>query len=171
MKHLLKIYQPSVKEKVRVHDIWTKTASSFPLSLLSKMKSLLQTPEPKKIGPILIPASSPRAFFPGGEVYPASGDLLLRLNSRWLLMRGGTHIFHPAPTYELEVLPWVQNIENTGILIVLALAHQAVVPCEERWAKSTSTPAHPPPLYRVLSFYSGVVMQRDAWLSGQASRW
>ena len=39
-------------------------------------------------------------------------------------MRGGTHIFHPAPTYELEVLPWVQNIENTGILIVLALAHK-----------------------------------------------
>ena len=156
---------------MRVRDIWTKTASSFPLSLLSKMKSLLQTPEPKKIGPILIPAFSPRAFFPWRRSLSclwrpvAEAKLQVVANERW-----DSH-FPPSPYLwtggpTLSTKHWKYWDPDRP-----CPSSSSVVPWEERWAESTSTAAHPPPLYRVLSFYSGVVMQRDAWLSGQASRW
>ena len=156
---------------MRVCDIWTKTASSFPLSLCSaRWRVYSRLLSPRRQDQFLSQLLVQGLFIPGGEAYPASGNLLLRLNSRWLLMRGGTLIFHLAPIYGMEVLLSVQNIENAGILIVLALVHQAGIPCKESWAESTTTPAHPPPPYWV-SFYSRVVMQRDAWLSRQGSGW
>ena len=127
---------------MRVCDIWTKTASSFPLSLCSaRWRVYSRLLSPRRQDQFLSQLLVQGLFIPGGEAHPASGNLLLRLNSRWLLTRGGTLVFHLAPIYGMEVLLWVQNIENAGILIVLALVHQAGVPCKElSWEHLDSYP-------------------------------
>lgn len=147
---------------MRASDIWTKTTPSFPSSLLSKVKIPLHTAARQNIRQNIrrfFPSSLPEGFFSLKEQdsrasNPAPGYLLLRLNSRWLLMRGGTPIYHPTPTHGMEVLLWMQSTKSTRILIMLAPACKIVVPCEESWAKRTLAAAHPPPPHWLLSCWS-----------------
>lgn len=151
----------SKKKKKKDESLWYLNQDYSLFSFLSAQQSedstpYCCTPEYKTDS---CPSSLPEGFFSQKEQdsrasNPAPSYLLLRLNSRWLLMRGGTPIYHPTPTHGMEVLLWMQSTKSTRILIMLAPACKIVVPCEESWAKRTLAAAHPPPPHWLLSCWS-----------------
>lgn len=118
------------ERKVRVCDIWPKSASSFPLSQLWKVEKLLQTIAAKTTGPLLGHLLCQRAFSFSWRNFsaspPAPSYLLLRLSSRreshWWEV--GLPSSNGGSTLGME--PW--EYYGTDLL---GVTHEVEVPHEE----------------------------------------